>query len=534
MARGQSLNLIKLQFTDEASCRHWIESLPLTNVQSAQRSLTLQLATLRQAGVAPSKLFRILEILREPIHYVQGELARKYSAKPLPLDAGATALWTQAASLWQELVDCYLTCRDAHVHGDLPLRNCGAIIVMRALRYTGTLMFEHYRIYRQVPGHLWHDLHRLYVFAEESGFLRTPVVDSFSPDAPESNCGAAYCRALLAHMANPFALSGRQMEFVARWIEQWSGLLSVASQPLPSSAIPPLAVDVAASTGPFLLAGREASLSMRYLDVEAIGRSLRQTMTLLKQGHTPAQLGLGDDARQPGCENLVMLLYIQWCRAGTGRGEQRDTVTEKAQVCLGIHAAHFYIGGRAFRMPGSSLTPEEESDMQMFGHISDRTEVMLASGQSAAVESWELMNQSNSGFMCMLRDTDAETRIAHNQLVAVRRASNRHFNLGLVQWLRVEETEQLSVGVRLLPGMARAVVARPANFIAPSGINGCERALLLPEIVAPATPLSLILPTGWYQAGRFIDIFDERKHVARLGTLLEKGSDFDRCAVTFV
>jgi len=58
--------------------------------------------------------------------------------------------------------------------------------------------------------------------------------------------------------------------------------------------------------------------------------------------------------------------------------------------------------------------------------------------------------------------------------------------------------------------------------------------LLLPEIVAPATPLSLILPTGWYQAGRFIDIFDERKHVARLGTLLEKGSDFDRCAVTFV
>jgi len=76
MARGQSLNLIKLQFTDEASCRHWIESLPLTNVQSAQRSLTLQLATLRQAGVAPSKLFRILEILREPIHYVQGELAR--------------------------------------------------------------------------------------------------------------------------------------------------------------------------------------------------------------------------------------------------------------------------------------------------------------------------------------------------------------------------------------------------------------------------------------------------------------------------
>ena len=44
---------------------------------------------------------------------------------------------------------------------------------------------------------------------------------------------------------------------------------------------------------------------------------------------------------------------------------------------------------------------------------------MLASGESSAVESWELINQSNSGFMCMLRDADAADQFAQCILVAV-------------------------------------------------------------------------------------------------------------------
>lgn len=172
--------------------------------------------------------------------------------------------------------------------------------------------------------------------------------------------------------------------------------------------------------------------------------------------------------------------------------------------------------------------------MQLFGHVSERTERALASIGSAAVESWELINQSNSGFMCMLRQPDAEMRISHNQLMAVRRGTSKLFYLGVVQWLRIEENQNLFVGVRLFPGVARAVVARPANFHAPSGVNGFERAMLLPEMTVPATPATLILPTGWYQPGRFVELFGEQRQVAKLLNVIEKGSDFDRCTVSLV
>lgn len=525
-----ALNTAQLQITNGASCKRWLESLPLTNAQSAQSALTQQIALVSQAEIAKVDLLDTLEALREPVAYVQSEIARKYTAKPLPLEALEAALWTKTQALWQELINGYLLCRDAHVKGDPGLRDHGALIVMRCLRYLSSAMFDYSRVYRQVPADLWKKLHQQYVFAEQSLYSLAVVADSSGPQETVANCTTAYCQALLIQLANPCALSGRQMEFLARWVEKWSGHVGLSPLPLPPSAIPALAVDLTGNAAPALAEALAPLASVRYLDLEQLGRTLRQLITLLKQGQTPAQLGLGEDARQPGCENLLMLLYIQWCRAGTGRSEPRNPSAEKAQVCLGMHAAHFYISGRAFRAPGSGPTRQEQNDMQMFGHVSERTQGALASAVSSAVESWQLVNQSGSGFMCMLREPGAQLRIGHNQLVAVRRGASKVFSLGVVQWLRVEENTELFAGVRLFPGSARAVALRPANFNPSAGIKSFERGLLLPEI-PPSTPTTLILPAGWYQAGRVIEIHGDHKQDVKLVGLLEKGSDFERCTV---
>ena len=106
--------------------------------------------------------------------------------------------------------------------------------------------------------------------------------------------------------------------------------------------------------------------------------------------------------------------------------------------------------------------------------------------------------------------------------------------LGLfVQWLRIEENNELLVGIRLFSGIARAVAVRPDNFNAPSAIKDFERALWLPEMATPTTPATLILPSGWYQAGRCVELHGDRKQVVTLVNLLEKGSDFERCTFTF-
>ena len=54
----------------------------------------------------------------------------------------------------------------------------------------------------------------------------------------DSSCAEAYNHALLAHLANPFALSVRQMAFLRRWLDKWSSLVNLSAQPLPPGAPP--------------------------------------------------------------------------------------------------------------------------------------------------------------------------------------------------------------------------------------------------------------------------------------------------------
>lgn len=518
-----------LQFTDSTACRRWIETLPLANVQQTQRLITAQLAALREAPCAAIERLRILETLRESIAFVQGESANRYAGKPIPLEASEAETWANVVELWQELSANYEQCLKAYRDGDLDIAPHAPLGAMRALSCIGWRLMEHYRVYRCAPESLWRALNELYAFAEQHGFARIRPQDVFTRQPSECSSFEVYVQALLVRLANPYAVSVRQLAFVQSWSEKWATLIGVGLQAPPATEIPGLAVDLGGAAGAVFTNELQAGPNVRYLDLEQLSKTLRQTITLLKQGQTPAQLGLGESARQPGCENLLMLLYVQWCRAGTGRSEEREAANERASVCFGIAAAHFQVSGRReFRQP-TEITSREKRDLDTFGYVVQR---QPEERTAEAVEVWHILNHSPGGFMCIQRDPSSKARIAHNQIVAVQRRGTRHFQIGMVQWLRVDGERDISLGVRVFPGEPQALAVRPSNFTPES--NAYERALLLPEVPASATPATLILPPGWFQSGRFIEVQSDRKQVAKLLNLLEMGSDFDRCTITLI
>lgn len=520
-----------LQFLSAADCKRWIDQLSLVNVQEAQLTLTGQLAALKSAALAAIDRLGMLEMLKGPVDFVQQESANRYTGKLLPLGASEAAAWNSVTELWSEISGNYQLCLQAYREGDLDIAPHAALITMRCLDCAGRTMLDYYRAYRKPPAALWRTLHELYSFAEQHGFARIRVADEFAQRDPDSSCAENYVQALLTHLANPYALSARQLAFVQRWTAKWAPLVSLSAQPVPDGPGAALVVDPAGCSGLVPASGVEPRDGLRHVDLEPLSKTLRQTITLLKQGQTPAQLGLGENARQPGCENLLMLLYVQWCRAGTGRNEERQQSCESVYASFGVSEVHFHVGGgREFRQPGE-LTSREKQDLDTFGYIMRGAQA--AGGRNGEKqETWQILNHSPSGFMCMQREPTECSRIGHNQLIAVRSAESKPFQLGVVQWLRIEDNGEMCCGVRLFPGSPQAVAVRPSNFV-PSG-NRYERALLLPEAPATATPATLILPAGWFQNGRFVEIFSDRKQTAKLISLLEMGSDFDRCTVTMI
>jgi hypothetical protein len=518
---------VALQFKDSASCTRWLAGLPVTNAQLSQQQLMAQLTTLAATPMGALERLKIIEALRESVDFAQTELAKRYAGKPLPLDQSDAKTWNVVVGLWRTLGANYRHCLDACRKGDLAIAPYAALVTLRCLNAVACDMFEHYTIYREADAAAWRAFHELFAFAEEQGLSRVRVQDVFAKRDPDTSCTEVYVQGLLAFLANPHALSARQMNFMRRWLQKWAALVNLSSQPLPKGQIPALAADFAADAVPGLAVAISHSASVRYLELEQLSKTLQLAMTQLKQGQSPALLGLGDDARQPSCEQLILLLYLQWCRAGTLRAEERTATADPADVGFGIADANKLLGGIDKAVATGEINARDKWEIDNLG-FSMR---MSNTARQAAVkrsEKWQILNQSNSGFMCMLRDPGGVMRMTHNQLLGVRRDDNSR--VGTVQWIRATSQNETTCGVRLFPGTPKPVRVRQAG---PNSVTGqdYEYAFLTPAVTMPATPATVIVPAGWFQNGRLLEIREEDKRVIKLVKLIERGADYDRCAI---
>jgi len=62
-----------------------LKSLPLINVGPSHVRLLGQLDELNAYTIAPAERLKILELLREPVSFVQKEHSKKFASRPAPL-----------------------------------------------------------------------------------------------------------------------------------------------------------------------------------------------------------------------------------------------------------------------------------------------------------------------------------------------------------------------------------------------------------------------------------------------------------------
>jgi hypothetical protein len=504
-------------------CEAWIAQLPAGNPRLRRAQLLTYVQALPAATIAPAAKLEALELLRAPVAEAQAALAKECRGKPLPLTAGDNEAWQGTLALWRAMSAGYDALIDAMANSAPELAGNAHLICQRALRYTADAMFEYCHIYHAVSGELWQQLHRLYVFSENAGFASTAVNDAVGRHAPGTSCVATYVHAVLVHLAQPDALSGAQLNAVDRWLERWEGLVTLAPDPLPQSAIPVVAVDLTSKKGAGL-ARQMPSAGARYLNLEPLSKALRQATAALKQ-QTPEQLGLGAYPREM-CERLLLSLHIQWCAAGTGRADERTPASIKVSISPTLASMHYHLTGKAFRQPKAELTAAERQRLDMFGSVSESDEKALASQSSRALETWVIVNQSVSGFLGTVREKELSNRVSHQQLVALQPPAKKIMYLGIVQRLNVDEAGTMWIGLRIILGAPQAVSVRPAE---PAGAK-YERALLMPEDAARKIPASIVLMPGWVQPGRVLSLVvdKERERRIKLQSLLDKGENFER------
>jgi len=521
------------EFSDSSSAKAWLENLPLANVVAAQHQLLGQIEEFNRYGAKGSSRLATLEVLREAVHFVEIEQARRFTARALPMAEAEAKVFDETEALWERMRMGYLRCLQSVIADEPGMKAQAGLICQRVLVYTGLKMFHYHRAYRQVPAREWRALHQGFGHADRLGVADEPVKDYLNRDVNDTSPRIAYLRAVLLGMANPNELSQRQLTFVAFLLERWAEKVELSAEPIADEVdLPPLAVDLASDAVP----ERGAKCAdPRYLDVKRLAKSLRNRIGLLRKGESPAKLALGEDCVQPSCEQLLVFLYRQWCQARPPRDPERKRANEKAQCCSEFAAIHYYISGRVFRQPdqpgeAKEMSAKQRAEMEAFGRLRTSDEDDYSVVHGFLMENWQVEDESAQGLRMQRPAGTQGNRHTHGRLIAVKPGDAKSFILGQFRWLTQNDAGDIQAGVRFLPGLPAATAVRA------TGLNVQDakwvQALSLTAVPAVNAPPALVVPVGWFKPKRVIEVHVEGQGPVRvrLTEALERGSDYERVA----
>lgn len=483
---------------------------PSANALPADRSLLRLLQEIEDAPPRPAAYLHTLERLRKAILLAQEDLADGYAGKPVPLDQDANAALARASELWAATLRGYRQVLAAALNGKHPeLKISLPLICQRALAGAGELFISRFLARREIEDALWRFVHDTYSSADSRGVASA---------AAESPPAAAYAQTLLLRLANPYALSLREFGWVRRWVGRWSGKVQLVRRAPHQGGY---AVDLAGHAGPVWMKSGVDGESLRYLDLADVGNSIKKRIRCLEEGVEPATLGLGEDCTRRAAADVLKTLARAWLEPPSAREFTRGGGASPTLLASGFPAVHRALG------ENSRPTPADRPGYS-YGEA-DRLATLQRAFSAGAnwesrlpgLENWERFEESALGFR--LRRMEPGARLSFRQLLALRPRGARQFMLCEVHSLTEGADHSLSIGARPLPGFARTCMVQAADRQTQSPTE----ALLLPP--GQGLPSILLLPAGWYQDEREIEIREAgRVTRVRLTALLERGFDYER------
>lgn len=525
MQHGDFLPASQPLLWDSKSCEAWLAKVPLADPRQACTAFIDLLDELEDAPPRQPAYLEILETLRPAIELSQGEYAKRFVAKPLPLAHAELVAFDQVCDLWHALMSAYRRLADASLNGVRPeLAATLPLLGQRAIHYLTHLMHEHMRARREVEPELWQTLNRLYAHAEEHGYAADSV-DIGSKRHPQiTSCRASYASALLLALANPYGVNSKQLAWTWRLARRLAHKLELTDVAHEAGGY---AVDLAHDAGPCWLAAAAAGgAGIRYLGTRELGRSLRRRLKKIEAGIEPAELGLSRDCTAQAAAQLLNELHRAWAATPRVHKYPRRHGSNPSELASGFTAIHFALSGKLFEQDDSvwSYSRQNADRMHIFQHTEAHTDKVLEARLGLAAESWETLDESALGFR--LKRGAGGARLTQDQLVALKPAGAKHFLLCEVRWLMLGLDASLIVGVMGLPGLPHAAAVRNVRP-ATEGQEKFRQAFLLPE--AQGAPACMILPAGWHQPERRLELqYSQTMVKVRLGELLQRGYDYDR------
>jgi cyclic-di-GMP-binding protein len=449
--------------TDLKTVTRWMQDLPAGDVYSAQEKVVENLIQFNRAQLPPNKeRLQVLMHLDENARDMQYSLCAQYLRNPRMSKAMESKLWLAIHAFFWEVTRGYHTFLMDFVSnpGGSKIQSSVPLITARAIQGFGDILKWRYFRYEVIDDKLWLRLHNLYRIAEFDHFERNSI-RLYKHSTKANTCLGKYTQALLLSRFGNGTMTPRQLDMVDTWLDNWSDSVKVDKQFVDTAHL--FYVDTSRGEGlqRILQPGREATL--RFINSNQLAAQAANAIESIKNGASPAVLGLGEDFRMPDGLTLLERVFQEW----TGKvGQNRRRSERKPNegnwgITLGMDNICLRLSKVSGQGRNAPLSPDELMDIKLYGFVTDRTKKnhlrdQQTSAQDQLSERWRQMDMSENGLGFVV-NPEQSPWVKIGKLLALRHSDEKDWVVGCIRRIARIDNRQQIIGVSLFAGEITAV-----------------------------------------------------------------------------
>ena len=508
----------------------WVEKLPLADVGRSARMIYHALVTMNRTLIAMQHRSQILELFREPTHYITETLKKYYVGQAFPLAEKNYKAAMLARELHSEMANGYKIVLSSLLTNQTPIFTAGKSLIplYRAMHYLTELLITSYQTYTPCPATTWHDIHQLHHHAELKMLDQSPIHDGSHKMPPHHNIGNLYKKILLLSIAGPYRLTQDDISTAFSALDQWAAHSTLI--PMPNADDVPDAYIINQDNDEptaFLTANRVRRDKNRVLS----GCLALDTTTLISHLRSianqtaPQALLLVEAHISPALMRRLISAWSMTSKRNFSRIQKNTTLI----IGLGLKTAHHVTASNLdpnkvqphttpknvaqfpSRELGGAETAAPAHDVWNRAHQTAyaRTQQGLANdadiGKSLqgasmyATHHCKVVNESASG-ACLSWTVTLTTALRVGEIIAVhgtREEDTSEWGIATIRWMKNTTPTILEFGIQMLTPTAEAVQVRRAD----TKINEFLTGLLLPELKVINQAATLIVPAQLFTSG---------------------------------
>lgn len=519
----------------------WLSELPMANVGETARQIFGVLTETNRYNLPAQDRLRLLETLREPVHYLTEAFKKHFVGISFPLPGKNRQIAALTREIYTEMATGYKTALEDSLARTGLFRDTKtlALLAHRAITYLGRILLTVYQVYAPVPGGLWRELHTLYRFAEEHKLATTAITDNQHRQLPKSTLASEYKRLLLLSLTSPYRLRQGEVEKVYVNLERWVGHCRLGSLNHNDKQSGHFVIVLNADYPPRYTTASQQTQHPEYcrsLNNDELARIIREQ--IMRNSEETLTTLTGIDIQTPTLSSdLMRRLMLTWGMSPK-RSYSRVVKRDRVQVALGLRAAHHFIlashghnhpeahdaagagNDKPFNQPAHyrSQTVKDINETQpdvwdmIYPHEVTAFEPLRDSepaqplpfdsphSKEYQTQTWKLINESAGG-CCLVNPGREQANVLVGELIAIHHVDAPEpdtWSIGIIRWMKTDDTEGLHLGIQMLTPSAEAGGIKPASH---PKQNNYQRCLLLPALDGIGQPATLVLPPVPYREG---------------------------------